>query len=116
MKVLVAQSSPTLRPHGLQHVSLTCHFIHNSLRLFFYFFPLNFLFCIGVLLINDIVIVSGGQQRDLATHIHVSILSQTPLPSRLPRNTEPSSLCYTVGPFLLPILNIAVCTRPSQTS
>ena len=40
---------------------------------------------------------------------------QMPLPSRLPHNVEQSSLCYTVGPFLLPILNIAVCTRPSQT-
>ena len=36
-----------------------------------YFF---FLFCIGVQLINNAVIVSGGQQRDSAIHIHVSVL------------------------------------------
>ena len=31
-------------------------------------------------------------------------------PSRLPHNTEQSSLCYTAGPCWLPILNTAVCT------
>ena len=40
--------------------------------------------------------------------IHASILPQTRLPSRLPHNTEQSSLCYTVG--WLSILNTAVCT------
>ena len=38
----------------------------------------NFLFCIGVWLINDVVIVSGGQQRDSAMRIHVSFLPRTP--------------------------------------
>ena len=33
---------------------------------------------------NSVVIVSGEQQRDLAIHMHVSILPQTPLPSRWP--------------------------------
>ena len=61
----------------------TCNFFFN-----------NFLFCIGVLLINNVMIVSGEQQRDSAIHIHVSILFQTPLLSRLPHNTEQSSLCY----------------------
>ena len=37
---------------------------------------------------------SGGQQRDSAIHIPVSILPPTPLPSRLPHDTEKSSLCY----------------------
>ena len=37
------------------------------------------------------------------------------LSSRLPYNTEQSSLCYTVGPYWLPILNTAVCTCPSPT-
>ena len=32
-------------------------------------------------LIHNVVIVSGEQWRDTATHIHVSILPQTPLPS-----------------------------------
>ena len=61
------------------------------------------------------MIVSGGQQRDSAIHIQVSILPQTPLPSRLSPNTEQSSLSYTVGPCCLSILNVAVCTCPSQT-
>ena len=61
------------------------------------------------------MVVSGGQQRDWAIHTHVSILPQTPLPSRLPHNIERSSLCDTVGPCWLSILNIAVCTRPYQT-
>ena len=30
--------------------------------------------------------------------IHVSMLPQTPLPSRLPHDIEQSSLCYRVGP------------------
>ena len=61
-------------------------------------------------MINNVVIVSGAQQRDSAIHIHVSIVSQTPLPSRLPSNIEQSSLYYTVGPCWLFILNITVCT------
>ena len=75
-----------------------------------YFFFFNFLFYIGVQPINDTVIVSGTQQSDSAVHMYVSILPQTPLPSRLPHNTEQSSLCYTAGPCRLFILNTAVCT------
>ena len=37
---------------------------------------------IGGWLITSVVIVSGAQQRDPAPRIHVSILSQTALPSR----------------------------------
>ena len=59
--------------------------------------------------INNIVIVSGAQQSNSVIHIHVSIL-QTPLPSRLPHNIEQSSLCHTVSPCWLSILNIAMCT------
>ena len=40
---------------------------------------------------------------------------QTPLPSRAPHNTEQSSMCHTVVPCWLSILNIAVCTCSSQT-
>ena len=58
--------------------------------------------------------VSGARQRDSAIHTHVSILLQTPVPSRLPHNSEQSSLCYTVGPCWLSIYSIAVCTCPSQ--
>ena len=54
--------------------------------------------------------VSGEQPRGSTLHIHVSILPYTPLPSRLSHNLEQSSVCYTVGPCWLSILNIAVCT------
>ena len=72
----------------------------------------NILFYIGVQLINNVVIVSGEQQRDSA--IHVSTLPQTPRPSRLLHNIEQSSLCYTVGPCWLSILNVTVCICRSQ--
>ena len=66
-------------------------------------------------LINNVVIVSGEQQKDSAIHTHVSILPPTPLPSRLPQSIEKSSMCDTVGPCWSSVLNIAVCTCPSQT-
>ena len=56
------------------------------------------------------MIASGEQQRDSTIHIHVSILPQPPFPSRLPHNIEQSSVCYTVVPYWLSILNIAMCT------
>ena len=68
----------------------------------------TFLLCLQS--INNVVMVSGGQQGDPAKYIHVSILHQTPFPSRLPHNTDQSSLCYTVGPCWFSILNTAVCT------
>ena len=64
--------------------------------------------------VNNAVIVSRGQQRDSAAQIHVSILPQTPLPSKLPYNAEQTSLCCTVGPCLSSILN-TVWTSWSQT-
>ena len=42
----------------------------------------------GKPLAHNGVIVLGGQPRDSAVYVHVSILSQTPLPSRVPHNTE----------------------------
>ena len=60
------------------------------------------------------MIPAGGEKRDSAIHIHVSILPQTPFPSRLPHNSEQSSPCYTVGPCQLSILNRGVCTCPSH--
>ena len=74
-----------------------------------YFLKKSFLFCIGEQPINNILIVSGERQRDLALHIHVSTLPQTPLPSMLPYNTEQSSMCYTMNSCWLSIKNIAVC-------
>ena len=64
---------------------------------------------------NDVVTVPGEQWRDSAIRIHTPVLPQTPLPSRPPLNIEPSSMCYTVSPCWLSILNTAVCTCPSQT-
>ena len=64
----------------------------------------NFLFCDGVWQpVNNIAILSDGQQRDSVTHIytHKSILPQIPLPPRLPHNIEQSFLYCTVGPCWL---------------
>ena len=70
-------------------------------RVFFFFF--NFLFCIGVCPIDSFMVVSGEQRRDSAVRIHVSILPQIPLPSRLPHNIEQSSMwkhrALTTGPL-----------------
>ena len=60
---------------------------------------------------DSVVIVSGGQQWDSAIRIHVSILPKTPLPSRLPHNTEQSSLSYIVGGCWFPIVNSIVTMR-----
>ena len=49
---------------------------------------------------NNVLIISSEQQRGSAVHIHVSVLPQTPLPSRLPHNTEQSSLCCTAGQWM----------------
>ena len=70
---------------------------------FLFFFFLASYFVLGY----SLVIVSGQQWRNSAIHIRVSILLQTPLPSRLPHNIEQSSVCSTVGPSWLSILNIA---------
>ena len=59
--------------------------------------------------------ISGQQRQDTAIYTHVSILPQTPLPSRPPHNTEQSSMYRTLGPCWLYILNIAVCICSSQT-
>ena len=49
-------------------------------------------------------------------HIHISILWQILFPFSLLCNTEQISLCCTVGPCWLSVLNIAVCTCQSQIS
>ena len=51
------------------------------------------------------LIVSRGQQRDSGIHSHVSLLSQTPLPSRLPHDMEQSSLCCPAGPCWFSMLS-----------
>ena len=67
-------------------------------------------------MINNVVLVSGVQQSDSVINIHISILFQILFPFRLLHNIEQSSLCYTVGPCWLSILNIAVSTCQSQTT
>ena len=46
---------------------------HRIVILFFYF---NFLFCVGVYPINNVMIISGEQWRDSIIHVHVSIPPQ----------------------------------------
>ena len=43
------------------------------------------------------MIVSSGQQRDSAMHIHESILPQMPLPSTLPHNIDCSNVLEIVS-------------------
>ena len=76
--------------------------------------PYSFVFYIGVELINNVVLMSGVQQSDSVIHIYVSILFQILFPFRLFQKIERSSLCDTVDPCWLSILNIAVCTCQSQ--
>ena len=91
----------------------TCGILPSFFYFFFLFF-LTFYFALGYSqLTNKVLTVSGEQQRNSAINIHTSILPQTSLPSRLPHNTEQSSLCCTAGPRWLSVLNIAVCACPS---
>ena len=59
--------------------SNTAHFKIGYLSfhcfVFFFFFRFHFFFNIPV---NNVVVVSGGQQRDSVIHIHVTILPQMP--------------------------------------
>ena len=49
-------------------------------------------------MINNVVVVSGGQQKDLAIRIHVLFSPQTPL---LATYIEQNSMCHTVAPCWL---------------
>ena len=74
---------------------------------------IKFLFYIGLLLIYN-VLVSAIQQTESIMHIRASFF-QILFPFRLLENIEQDSLCYTVGPCWLSILNIVVCICQSQT-
>ena len=65
-------------------------------------------------MINKVVTVSGESLRDSAIHVQVPILPQTPFPPRLVHNSVEFHVLYNRS-FLSIILNIAVCTSPSQT-
>ena len=67
-------------------------------------------------MINNVVVVSGAQQSDSVIRIRVSILFQILFPFRLLQNTKERSLCYTVGPCWLSILNIAVLNDTKLTT
>ena len=64
--------------------------------------------------------VSDEQERDSAIHTYVGyvdgFLPQTSLPTRLPHNVEQSSMCWTVGPCWVSVLNIAVWTYFKTTA
>ena len=64
---------------------------------------------------NNVVIVLGEQQSNLAIYICLSIHPQTSLLSRLTHNIGQSSMCYTVDFCWLYILNITVCILSSQS-
>ena len=61
------------------------------------------------------IAVSGEQERDSATYMRLSIFSQIPLPSRLHVMLSRAPCAIMGGPCGLPILNLAVYMRPSQT-
>ena len=103
----------TLWPRRHHHISCLSKAIATQHHHILQTYSLKLLVYVGVQLVNSVGRVSGAQQRVSAIHIHVSILPQTPLPYRLLHNSEQSSLCHTVSPSWLFVLNTAVCTGPS---
>ena len=93
-----------------------CLFVLVHFYLYIRIFFFNFWFDTGVELINNVALVSGVPQSDSVMHIPVSVLSQILFPFGLLHYIEQSSLCYTVGPCWLSVLNIAVCTCPPPTT
>ena len=77
MSLQEIRNSPNLLPE-------TWH-LRNALspaeRFFVWFQTLNFLFCIGVQPINNVVIVSGNSERT-QPHIHTYPLSPSPFPTK----------------------------------
>ena len=74
------------------------------------FYFLSILFCIGIQPINNVVIVLGEQQRDSSIHTHISILFQTPFPSRLPYSTGQSFLfLYSISLLIIHFKHSRVC-------
>ena len=94
----------------------SCNYILSNLLLLFFFFFFTFYFVLGYSELTKNVIVTDEQKRDSVIHVHVSVLPQTPLLSKLSHSFEQSSLCFREGPCCLSILNTAVCTSSSQTS
>ena len=67
-------------------------------------------------LTKNAVTISSKQQRDSAIYTYTCIHSSPNSPPiQSVTYIEQSSTCYMLGPCWLSILNIAVCTCPSQT-
>ena len=77
---------------------LCCCSLLSGPRSLSLFLKKSFLFYIGVQLINNVVIVSGVQQREIAIHIHISPFLQAPLPTSLPHNIGQNFMCCTIDP------------------
>ena len=63
---------------------------------------------------NNVVIVSGGEQRDSAIHIQISILPQTPLPSRAVAGSFDLHPVIFLGAALVRGFIIAVASLPTE--
>ena len=83
--------------------------IPNTVCILNFFQTSNFIFCVGVYPINNAAVVSG-EREGTQPSIYMWPFSPKPFPSRLPYSAELISMCYTVSPCLLSILNIAVYT------
>ena len=79
---------------------------------FFFFFKV-FILC-WIITNYQCCEFSGEQWSASAVHKHVPILCPRP-PSRLPHNTEQSSLCYTVAPRRLSLLTTSLMLFPYFT-
>ena len=88
-------------------------FVFNFLKGVPFFLMEVFLLCWRV--VHSAVVVSGGQQRGSRAYVAVPLPPQTPLPSRLPRHAEQSSLCSTVQPCWPSVLNTAVFVTVSHS-
>ena len=94
---------------------------HQSWLLLLIFFGIFFnltLFYIGVMLIYNIVLVSGVQQGDSVMHIHISLLFCNLFPYRLLQNIECLHYYRTIQHWLLQdnsnCLNLNFSTYPSR--
>ena len=85
----------------------------DLILVFFFLLSQALFFKIEVLLIYNVVFVSGLWQSDSVlhthTHTHTHILFPILFSYRLLQNIEYSSLCCTVGPCCLSILCLVVC-------
>ena len=65
-------------------------------------------FLIGLQLIYNAGLVSGVQQSESVTHIHISILLQILFPYRPLQSIKQHSLFYTLGPYQLSFIHSSV--------